>query len=368
MTVPEATHVMTAFGIVAGGPNNPNQITRIDKKTGDYAVANQPALAAAANTMAKLRDLLSFLDKGKPMFLRGDVLLAVNDVFGLALRTIADVNPLIADGQMSFKCIQLRKLAGPDKTHVRSYYQAAQNATAQQAPADVVARVVRLFLGIATVDVIGVLQAVHTSAGNTTRVTTASMPGLIRIRNAFPTGVFTGFTRWGPGDAPDAPTNFRNHFLKHVCDESQAYPDEAVFWWKALDIKVRVEDLVPQATQQELLFFNHDSSLNRQRIRDFIINVVYVRPALRAALFAAYGQAYSDYAFRLSGELNNIMVESDGTNRVLISGFTGHVAVFGRHDDANGPLGMSSCYFVVPAQRAVKLDVNKTTRIFAMRR
>jgi hypothetical protein len=369
MTTGEAQNVINAYNIApVANPANANQI-RKDTATGDYAIAHAAEFGPCVNGLiANLRTLMTFLEKGRAMrFLSGDALRAVNDVFGLQLTSFPDASAL-RWGLAATKCVTLKTLAAPDKTRLRQYLALLAISMPGQTVLARVTTIVSLFVGNATNDVLAVLDAARLGNGNTTHVVPERMKSLIQMRNAYPTSIFPGFTQWGPGSAATPALNYEEHFLKHVCDSTNAYLMEAEWWWRALSIRVTTADLVPPPTQLELAYFPQGNSLDPRQIGPFITNVVRARVPLQQALFAAYGQAYSDYAFTLSRQLSNIMVESEGNDRVLVSGFTGHVTIFGRFASLQGALGLSSCYFVIPAQRAVKLDPNKTTKMWPMHR
>ena len=101
-------------------------------------------------------------------------------------------------------------------------------------------------------------------------------------------------------------------------------------------------------------------------VRTFLEFFISGRPDLIERLFLDYGAQYTGYALKLSTEMRNTTIETDG-GHMMISGFAGHTIIFGRFDDPNSPeVGMSSCYFVVAEKRPVKLAEKKASMIISM--
>lgn len=362
LTLAEAQDVIDTFDISSGVPA---QITRIDKLTGDFATASVGAFKAAVDRrMDRLNKLLTFLERGKPSFRRGETLAAINRAFGTRLFSLTEISPLVTDAGLADICIRLGMLSAPDRARLTAYFQYVKQRLPARSEPELVVEIARVFDGQLEAGVLDVLDAVRTSAGDVSRVTPRSIAGLVQLIQAFPTRVFPGFTRWGPGNSGSTgDVNFREHFEKHVCNTSLIYSEDAVFWWNELPVTVTLADLV-NPTQTEATYFNPDGSLDRTKLDKFINAVVIPRPELIDALFKKYGPAYTKFAFDVSTRLTNVIVETDGTDRVLVNGFRDFIVVFGRFDGPGGLLGLSSCYYVVPSQRSVKLDPNKQTKIW----
>jgi hypothetical protein len=386
MTIEEVQQLVAAFNFQPTPQAAQLQmLTRFGRDTADY-LKNHHELAGfrkvVGDDIGKLRELLRFLDTDRPNYARGELLLAINDVFDLTVYRVTPTNSLVAQPVTEgAKCVELKALALADKQRLRAFYTKALAVTNRE-PEVWVQRIVALFLQndpdgvLAALDKISVelptapIQDAErpTAQQRLGRIDNAMVKCLVKIKTKYPNWSFTGFTRWGPGNHGDPTRNYKEHFLKHVCNEDGNYLDEAAWWWNALEIRLRLDALQnPGTTPDEANLFQ-DNYLKKSGIKAFLNAHLPGRDNLKEALFVAYGQAYTDYAIKLSREMYTPIVETDG-GRVMISGFAGHVIMFGRFDSPNSDdVGISSCYFVLPAQRAVKLDESKASMIIPLSR
>jgi hypothetical protein len=377
--------------LIAGFNFNPppsveeaRSLERFSADAANYVIANSQALVPVASTFSRLRELIIFLNNDAHPHPRGSMLLAVNDAFELHLHKIKTTNGLVAKPlTLGAKCSDLRNLQPNDKQQLRAFYAAAQSLHSKDEEFWV-EKIAGLFVEPdnahnvnAALDVLAVLERIvaqfpHAPVSDTDRENARGRLGalnysrvhhLIKIRNKYPDWKFTGFTRWGPGDQGAPDQNFKVHFLKHVCNSTRQFLDESVWWWRALEIRLPLSELhQPDPNPAETGLFQ-DGFLARNSVESFLDNYLLNRPALMDRLFDAYGPHYTAYALRLSREMNNVIVENTG----MITGFGGRVIIFGRFDsDASQDVGISSCYFVLPPQRAVKLAENKSTMLVAM--
>ncbi|KAA0997676.1 hypothetical protein FVF58_48010 [Paraburkholderia panacisoli] len=360
---------------------HPAHLAPINVATANYVLRNQAVMANAINNrFTRMRELLQFLDKGYPMYQRGDILMAVNHIFNLRLARIDDVSRLLTSPHLTNKCLQLRRLPIADLQRIQAFFVAAQ-LVHPLAEIERATRIIELFPGNGASDVLDVLDEMTAQLPGAPIAPTArvlattrlgrllptSMPDLIRIVKKYPGWLFTGFTRWGPGNHATPQENYEEHFKKHVCNSSLAFPEEAVFWWGALNISLTIADLQnPAPDPVEAALFDVDGTLGRRGRETFLRAHLHSRMPLMNTLLAKYGPVYSEYAMRASREMGNVAIESDGS-MVLISSFSGHVIVFGRFDsDVSNETGLSTCYFVLQPQRPVKLNRDKPTKIMSM--
>ncbi|WP_206952148.1 hypothetical protein [Trinickia acidisoli] len=362
---------------------HPAHLAAIRVATGNYATRNQAAMAnAISGQFRRMRELLQFLDKGFPLYQRGDVLMAINQVFNLHLWRIDDVSRLLTSPRLTNKCLYLQRLPQPDQLRLQAFFAAAQ-VVHPLADIERVVRIVELFLDNDAADVLDVLDEVTAqlptapiaqadrvkATARLGRLLPTSIPELIKIKNKYPGWRFSGFTRWGPGNHGTPQDNYEEHFKKHVCNSTGAYPEETAWWWRALGIQLNLVQLQnPGPNGAEAALFEGDGKLGRRGLDTFVRTHLQHRPLLMNALLATYGPAYTEYALQATREMGDVVIESDGTV-ALISCFTGHVIAFGRFDsEASNDTGLSSCYFVLPVHRKVKLNTDKPTAIMLMRR
>ena len=369
----KAKLLLTTYGFPDGGWR---MFTSHHDNTGDFLVAQHANFAYVA-TQDDLRRLATYLNPDHLTgFGRGLLLINLNRVAGRNSVEIPAINGLMQNPLLSGGLAEVViNWPATDRQVLINFIQARVRAAPGQLPANIVAQVLpfRNIIGSLRFDILHVLKRV-TKAGDrcTLNVRADNIQTLIRVDRDFPQRRFTGFTRWGPGDAVDndPATNMRNHFKKHVCNSSGLFATDALWWWRALEIKVRVADLEnPAASLADQAYFQVDGSLKPARLADFIENVVRARPALIDKLYLHYGAAYCNYAIRLSTQLSGVIVEANA-EKVMISGFTGNVTIFGRFDDQGDPaseLGISSCYFVEAGQRGAKITVDKPNKIWELR-
>ena len=366
-----ARQLLTTYGFPEDGWR---QFTSHHDNTGTFLI-NQRAHFTYVAAAGDLRRLATFLNPGHTTgFARGLLLINLNQIAGRNSLDVPAANALLQNPVVAGLMAQvLVNWTPPDRLLLVNFIQARVRASLAQLPANTVATVLPLanLAGVPRFDLLHVLDRVtQTGDGCTNNVRDNNIRTLIRVDKAFPQR-FTGFTRWGPGDALDnSPvTNLSNHFRKHVCNSTGQYPVDAKWWWRALQIQVRVNDIEnPAATQDEQKFFRHDGTLDPAGIADFIDQVVRARPALLEKLRLAYEAQYRDYAIKLSRELSGVLVEASA-DEVMIGGYTGHVTIFGRYDDkndANSELGISSCYFVETAKRGAKITLDKPNKLWEL--
>ncbi len=388
MTNAETLQLIAAFTfVVAPTAEEARTLERFTWATGAYLIANAAAFDPAVNdSFTRLRELLVFLNNDGPLYPRGVMLIAVNDVFGIHLHKTRNNNELVSRPlTIGAKCNELHALPLIDKQRLRHFYNEARRIHARDEETWV-EKIVGYFIDAAdaakvnaTADVLPVLDriAAQLPGAPVGAVDLANAQGrlavlnydrihhLIRVMNKYPAWNFPGFTRWGPGDNGTPALNYRIHFLKHVCNSTRQFLDESVWWWNALEIhlpiaELRAPDPLPDPNEAAL-FLN--GILPKPNIKTFLDLHLVNRPDLMERLLAAFGPHYTDYALRLSREMGSVIVE----NNKMISGFTGKVIVFGRFDAENLPdVGISSCYFVLPAQRDVKLAENKSIMLITM--
>jgi hypothetical protein len=369
----KAKSLLAAYGL---SPDNWRQFTTHQDATGDFLIGQHANFAFVGN-VTDLRKLATFVNPGHATgFPRGLLLITLNQITGKNSVEIPATNGLLTDPMLASALADIQVYwSHADRTSLCDFIRARVRAASGQRPADIVAQVLPMvrIVGPLRVDIMHTLKRV-TKAGDrcTLNVRVQNVPTLIRVDKAFPSRRFTGFTRWGPGDAVDGSpaTNLSNHFKKHVCNASGEYAVDARWWWRALEIKVSESDLEgAAASPAEKAFFRGDGSLNPARLDAFIEQVVRVRPGLIDKLYLHYGSAYADYAIKLSKELSGVIVEANA-EKVMISGYTGHVTIFGRYDDQDDPaseLGISSCYFVERDQRNAKITLNKPNKLWEMK-
>ena len=345
--------------------------------TGQYLIDNHAQFSFIADVV-KLRTLATFIGQGDGHlhgFPRATLLIKLMRIAGKQLDIIPNGNPFLNNVTLVNGLNDiLDDWSVPRITQLTAFIQARMNAAPGQHATKIVADVIPIanFVGVTEEDKLKIFDLVR-SAGDkcTLNVKTSNIKTLVRLHTQLPDGKFGGFTRWGPGDSLDnnAATNLANHFKKHVCNSSGDFLVDATWWWRALEIKVTAVDLVhPNPTAAELLYFTGPGGIqDPRRIGDFITHVVRVRDNLIDAIYAAWGHRYRDYAIKLSKELEGIVVEA--ADKVMIGGYTGHVGIFGRYDDADdihSELGISSCYFVEKDQRGAKITTDKPTTLWTM--
>lgn len=368
MSPEEALAVLRDFAILS--PDNyKNQFAQRKQATGVYASSKRDDLRPViGGDINKFRQLLTFLDSDATgPATRGDVLIALNSVFNLGLYMLANTSAFLIENQLRTQLLDLKQhgtalIWGQIQTFttLRTTKGGPKNAQ------DAAVEVTKTFYGKPMADVMEVLRAVVADQGNAVRVSNGTIDLFIQISKGCPMKKFPGFAAWGPGDSgADGETNRKNHFVKHVLGKSGTDLEEAPWWWQALEIKPRKTDLTGAVTATEDACFKPDGSLNPAKIKDFIGSAVKDRADLREAIYNAYKDHYSEYAFKLSRELSNTMVESE-VGLVGISGFNGHVFLFGRYDGPGTALGLSSCYFVFEHNRADKLNPNKPSKMWKL--
>ena len=351
------------------------QFAAYNDATAEFLIG-QHARFAFVDTLQNLRKLVVFVDPGHAVgFPQGLLLINLNSVAGKSSVDILPANGLLRNPMLAAQLADIMVYwKASERLLLCNFVQARTRAAPGQRPADILVQVLPLanVIGLLRFDILRVLDRV-TKAGDrcTINVREDNIGTLIRVDKAFPSRQFSGFTRWGPGDADDnsAATNLSNHFKKHVCNSSGQYAVEAKWWWRALEIKVRPSDLEnPPASPAEAAFFA-GGNLDPSRLDGFIDQVVRPRPALIDKLYGQYGTAYRDYAIKLSKELSGVVVEASA-EKVMISGYAGHLTIFGRYDDYNDPaseLGISSCYFVEQKNRNAKITMDKPNKLWNLK-
>ncbi|NRF71716.1 hypothetical protein HLB44_32485 [Aquincola sp. S2] len=354
-----------------------DQFTRFKAETGDFLISKAADLAHVT-TLENLRKIATFVDVDAATGgLRGRQLLRVGRITGKGCIDIPANNGLLTSGVTQKQLDDLLSdWSVSEQAAFSTFMQARTRAAPGQHPAKILTDVlpVTATIGMLRTDIVDVMKLITASGDRCTlNLKEGNLVGAIRVKNAFPAARFTGFTRWGEGDAADhqPATNLSNHFKKHVCNSSGEYAVEARWWWRALQIQVRAADVPPPALSpvENGYFTGPGGTQDPRRLDPFIENVVRPRPALIEALRVAFESAYRDYALKLSRELSGVIAEANG-DKVMVSGYTGNATIFGRYDDANAPaseLGISSCYFVEAGQRKAKLTPDKPNRLWVMR-
>jgi hypothetical protein len=197
--------------------------------------------------------------------------------------------------------------------------------------------------------------------------TVQSMGAICQAARLFPLhGGFTGFRMWGTGDAlpededeaklvprdDDATRqkNLRWHFMKHVLsiakDGSSAVPDESAWWFQKLGIVIRRSDLTKLTPQREaeIAHVFHNGVLMQSYTAAFLgTGILAENGSLVGRLVSQYETAYGTLALTQSVTMQRVAVLVSN-QKVMISGCTDDDLYLIGRVEANGIVGLSSCY------------------------
>ena len=127
MTAAEVTALVNAFHLAASD-NEKKSLERFPLTVSTYVCGHLAAFTpVVANTFARLRDLMGFLANDGPLFLRGAMLMAVNDVLGLTLYKIKNQSKLLTkDHTLGAQWRALGAMVPHDQQRLHTFYTAAR--------------------------------------------------------------------------------------------------------------------------------------------------------------------------------------------------------------------------------------------------